>query len=470
MNTCFGKHVEPCQRYHQQLHFIQKSHECFGCATADEMHIKRHREIAHIVQSIRKYDDENTLSMHGSSRRKSNECKAVANSDLDGVSDSLSQLSTTEQKPLTRKQRKDAKKLTKKAIKLKTDSTNITKDEVDFISEAIHQKIVTGKGSNFIEDGHSPDADGEMKGVTPEILENNIAFNKFQRNKFYGKRNRTIEEARIYGLRDSTVCKRALSKTECVMPKKEIKVNLGPVKSLDISIFDRLGIPIHVGHDNSRKRKDLIKKLAVDIQADLDVIEREESETRIREAGFWRFVNRHTLENMRDLHEGFSWSTGELVKQKKLQKSSEKNRDKENVQVPAAKVRKNVQSMSKLPPLQVQAKNMRYQASYMPEYTYPQPKKPQKLDLNRMDNRYSTPRSIPDYDTSLSDLMFWEAEPPSPSPITISPQLAVPCPLESIEEQSRKSLRIINTNFTEPPLSPGWTRVINTRSGKKRNL
>lgn len=43
--TCYGIHSIPCYRYHQTMHAIGTSHNCFACIQADELHENRHRRV-----------------------------------------------------------------------------------------------------------------------------------------------------------------------------------------------------------------------------------------------------------------------------------------------------------------------------------------------------------------------------------------------------------------------------------------
>ncbi|KIV93445.1 hypothetical protein PV10_04658 [Exophiala mesophila] len=51
--TCYGVHSIPCYRYHQTMHAIGTSHNCFACISADELHDNRHRKIADLVMQYK---------------------------------------------------------------------------------------------------------------------------------------------------------------------------------------------------------------------------------------------------------------------------------------------------------------------------------------------------------------------------------------------------------------------------------
>ncbi|KIW86194.1 hypothetical protein Z517_01589 [Fonsecaea pedrosoi CBS 271.37] len=51
--TCYGIHSIPCFRYHQTMHAIGTSHNCFSCIQADELHENRHRKIAELLAEYR---------------------------------------------------------------------------------------------------------------------------------------------------------------------------------------------------------------------------------------------------------------------------------------------------------------------------------------------------------------------------------------------------------------------------------
>jgi hypothetical protein len=64
-------------------------------------------------------------------------------------------------------------------------------------------------------------------------------------------------------------------------------------------------------------RKELLLKLAKKIVEDIDACEHERRDMKVREAGFWRYINRTAAGNLDTAHKKFSWATGELKKPKK---------------------------------------------------------------------------------------------------------------------------------------------------------
>ena len=46
--SCYGIHTEPCPRYHQIMHFVGASHNCYPCIISNEQHEKRHTGVLQI--------------------------------------------------------------------------------------------------------------------------------------------------------------------------------------------------------------------------------------------------------------------------------------------------------------------------------------------------------------------------------------------------------------------------------------
>lgn len=294
------------------------------------MHFKRHATIARQVKLIKNYDKENALSQPKFERRKTQALQGEDDNVIEGSvteSPSISIASNdygfnSKLDGLTKKQKKALRKTEKMVKQVREDLDSVTKEEIDHVSEAIHLKAHGGKSASFADFQNDEDLPfGE--GICPKLVADNLFFTTHQRRKYYGKSMKKSEEEvaptptsalvptpvktprHRYGTEPRPAFKGTPSSPE------------DPLDLVDVKIFERLGVPVTLGGDNSKKRRDFIKKLAVLIKEDLEIDQKELDDSRMRQAGFWRFVSSETLENLVELHKGFVWSTGELKNKEK---------------------------------------------------------------------------------------------------------------------------------------------------------
>ncbi|KAG9235814.1 hypothetical protein BJ875DRAFT_421251 [Amylocarpus encephaloides] len=80
---------------------------------------------------------------------------------------------------------------------------------------------------------------------------------------------------------------------------------------VDPAVFFRLGIEVVDPSINSKTRKELIAKLVAAVKEDLEIMEREDRETALREEGFRRWAGKTALHHMNATREGIDWATGQ---------------------------------------------------------------------------------------------------------------------------------------------------------------
>lgn len=217
--------------------------------------------------------------------------------------------------PMTRKQKKNARKLAANASRV-LDAQIFTADDLAFVSEALYLKMDWGKSGDILAD---KEAGQQSKDTGPRLRAGDIEENQgISKDVRYNNRlHHTADKI-------STPKKgpRMVTRTN-KFTNFRVKDSPGSpftasdlILGLDPQIFQRLGVQVnHAAHD-AKERRELVMKLAIAITEELDITEREDRETQLREEGFWRYVSKHTFEALTELHQRFSWSTGQIKKNK----------------------------------------------------------------------------------------------------------------------------------------------------------
>ncbi|KAF8858302.1 hypothetical protein BDZ45DRAFT_802627 [Acephala macrosclerotiorum] len=313
--SCIGKHVEPCYRFHQQLHFVGKSHECFGCNSSDELHHSRHKEILRVLRQIQAIDDASSLltpsrNLFPKGRRASEVTMSTTDTS------SVSETQEPEETKMTRRERKKARKAGNNSVKDKHGMEVFPQEEIDFVSEAIHltiheskgawegtyiydhkQKLLEAEEEAMIDDNEADDDD--LQSITSSMTDFSVkspdAMTPRQR-KAQKKFNSAINHSSYNG-----------------GSRKFRSPKLDPFDGVDPDIFPRLGIEIASPANNSKERKDLANKLVAAVKEDIGIIEREDADTVMREEGFWRWAGKTALFHIKETRKDFDWATGQKI-------------------------------------------------------------------------------------------------------------------------------------------------------------
>ncbi|KAF7945979.1 uncharacterized protein EAE97_005017 [Botrytis byssoidea] len=317
-SSCLGKHVEPCFRFHQQLHFLGKSHECLGCNTSDEMHYTRHKEILAIIREITTFDQTDLSFGSQMMKRKDGADKKRTESETTSeATDAISEMSL-EEEILTRRERKRAKKL---GAKTRRNVVVCSQDEINGISEALHGQIHESKGAwegTYAYDNRRADTSSATAGPVGEEDEKYDAYAVQPptpvSNKQYKTPNFPTPKQQRAAKRLNTVTPLRQSKLRGHQQRftPETAYKNDPYGGIDPEIFGRLGIDVKPS-SNPKPRKELIEKLIAAIQNDLHVIRKEEEEAVIREEGFWRWAGRNAFRNILEYRKMFDWATGQKI-------------------------------------------------------------------------------------------------------------------------------------------------------------
>lgn len=195
----------------------------------------------------------------------------------------------------------------------------VNNEFLDFIGEALHDCKIMDKGCAVLEEGEA-NFTGQFK--NEKLVNENLGFQQFKRNEQYGRQTACEKKtAERLGKEEKAAiyCPIALGFA------KPNFVDIDQHTRIDANFFVRLGIKLGNPHNNSKRRRKIVVKLVKAITADMGIVEREEQDMVMREAGFWRYINRTAAFNLQEGHQGFSWATGELTKGKRASTFAEES-------------------------------------------------------------------------------------------------------------------------------------------------
>ncbi|KAI6840878.1 hypothetical protein KC340_g6580 [Hortaea werneckii] len=235
-SQCLGQHVEWCKRYHTQLFMIGWSSECAPCKHSEEHHHQRHRKIAELLRQLQE--------MQSADTPKRSTAELLPDQDTNTPS------------PLSKKARKAAKKAAKVASMAKV----VTAAEISFVAESLHPTCSANDGA---EDEDSLVEDFDIK------------F-----NLYYHKGTTNTREARNRHLDN-----KQRKKSELNVEQSEIDTLMASLKIPTSSI-------------DGKDQQNLVREIRDAVRDDLVRMAKEDEQTAIRKAGFWRWASKKTY----DLH------------------------------------------------------------------------------------------------------------------------------------------------------------------------
>ena len=276
-----------------------------SCHKCIELHDKRHREIVTIIQTIQRLDAGTNLESsplrdkNRKNRRKnkdildSQSCPINNDPDRDLDWDDSSSSTLVQEEPEDGKQlwngegRRSARD-TRKAARYQTRFQLITKEELDNVQQTLHPKI-----SEAAERADQvPNGQGLAEN---KIIDQNITFN-----------THTFKYSSLrQGIHDKKITKASEARFSNTKTPAEESAILEPM-------LVALGVQSHIPKA-SKERKNLIAKLRATIISDIEALENEQAETMKRMAGYWRYVNRHTYNQMVRNNEIWDWATGQKL-------------------------------------------------------------------------------------------------------------------------------------------------------------
>lgn len=227
-----------------------------------------------------------------------------------------------ESSPAISAKKKDLKKARRTARLANNNAQSIIgSDFVDFIGEALHGSKITDICSAVFEEEGEKIGGNQFK--NEDLMRENLGFQTFTRNS--SQVRHVKERWRKLGPNGKAQERAALIPTTAPGFLKPKFININETTRFDVNFFARLGVKYENKDDISKIRSEIVLKLVNKILEDITTIGREEYETQVREAGFWRFVNRAAAQNLQEAHQNFSWATGEFRKRRRPGMESEGN-------------------------------------------------------------------------------------------------------------------------------------------------
>ncbi|TKA70534.1 hypothetical protein B0A55_09215 [Friedmanniomyces simplex] len=280
-SQCLGQHVEWCSRYHTQLFrkgtvvrlvpvltaclaskfgdtLVMKTpadselgwtNQCAPCKHSEAQHDKRHREIAELLHQLKEQQNH-------SPEPESATPKAVrTNADYHTAS------------PIPKKERKAAKK----AAKLASLPKVITTGDIDFVAKTLHP------------DDHETDqADEERRLLEDPDIKLNL---------YYHKGTSNTQESRYRHIK-----------------RKHGRSDAPEIDEEDmIALLAGLNVPPACQAKTTEERR-LIESIRKAVQEDMINVAKEQEQTQMRKAGFWRWASKKVYNRL--VQNGRLWDQG----------------------------------------------------------------------------------------------------------------------------------------------------------------
>jgi len=286
----------------------------YRCRRSRETHDKRHREIAVLVEAILQIDETNGLCtpLFATKRkaRKNDNVFDIAR-DADDASvyegDVLdnTRVQTQENTPPslctpTSKEAKRGQKLKKMERKMAKSQSRvkvISTEDIRRIADAIHP--TTGGGGTLNAQSHSRQNSDDP--LDSKLVADNVAYVSAT-SEYYKSRMR-----KDYGAKKAVKSKTAPPQTPPATPTR-------PSTDETVSVLARLNVKVIV-LVASKERKSLVAKLQDAIHTDLTIMDNEDRDTMMREAGYFRYVNRRTYNAMIRNNQIWDWVSGRKLEE-----------------------------------------------------------------------------------------------------------------------------------------------------------
>jgi hypothetical protein len=289
----------------------------FSCNSSDEMHHNRHKEILKIIREISALDQASATlplgnSFSGSKTRRGSTLTTSTSTFTDTSSESVG----GEPSKLTRRERKKAKKSGNSSTsKERRKVEAFPQEEMDFVSEALHLSVHESKGAwegTYVYDHKQPETE-EHNAVIDETdmdADTDSVFGHINDLSVKSPTNMTPRQRKTVKKFTSSINHASYGGgSRKFSPLATVKTD--PFDGLDPKIFFRLGIEVEYPVKNSKARKELVIKLVAAVKEDIEIIEREEEETLMREEGFWRWAGKTAYHAILQTRQELDWATGQ---------------------------------------------------------------------------------------------------------------------------------------------------------------
>ncbi|KAI5373768.1 hypothetical protein J4E82_007581 [Alternaria postmessia] len=266
--SCFGKHSEPCVRFHQAMFMRLRGHTCKYCMEIDEQHYRRHHDIAERLRAVYESCGEVDWNIVPDEFGPEERGRVREPGDVDT--------------PLSKRERKDAKRLVRAASR----SRVITLEEIRYIDSVVHS--AEGTTSN--------DADGPRDPEEVDEIERQLRYHAHVYSTQVSRRGlRKLAEAHedtldidfeaemeriLETFRINKLLKRN-TKTKGLQGK-ELKAFLNFVDGLKHAVLE-----------------------------DIVLVNKDNAESRMRRAGYLRYTNKTSYGIVEERYTDKDWKTGE---------------------------------------------------------------------------------------------------------------------------------------------------------------
>jgi hypothetical protein len=264
-----------------------------SCHKTIEVHDKRHREVAALIQSIQSLDRLDTNAHLLKDRDRKNrrpdpdEGSQERETDWNDESVTLNEDEMEERIVHCHSDARKAAKAERRTAKNQSRVKVITQEDLDNVQDCLHPEASKKQADHWMKNGQGL--------ANNKIIEENIAFRKS--NSMYTSFRRAVYERKLAKASD---------------PQRQPGMTIEEEKDILNPIMVSLGLntnPIKP----TRERKSLYNKLRTAIMEDLIAVDNEQAETMQRMAGYWRYANRRTYNQMVKNNELWDWATGQKL-------------------------------------------------------------------------------------------------------------------------------------------------------------
>jgi len=281
------------------------------------MHHNRHKDILKIIREISTIDQSAAMLPPGNafSGSKPRRGSALTSSTIT-FTDTSSESVSGESSKVTRRERKRAKKSSNNSTS--KDRRNVEafpKEELDFVSEALHLSVHESKGAwegTYVYDHRQPEAEESSADIDDTDMEMGMDdmaghFNDLSVKSPYDMTPRQRKTVKKFtsSINHASYGGGSRKFSPLASPKTDA------FDGLDPKIFFRLGVEVEYPLKNSKARKELVAKLVAAVKEDIEIIEREEAESAMREEGFWRWAGRTAYRAILQTRQELDWATGQ---------------------------------------------------------------------------------------------------------------------------------------------------------------
>jgi hypothetical protein len=272
------------------------------------MHHNRHKEILILIRKINELDELNNPDLTRSnspslskSRRGSTKSSTTSNRTPSEVSSDVGE----DGPKMRRRHWKKTKRLGSGLTTKKTKVEVFSKEDTDFISEAIHLSIHDTKGGwhgTYVYNSKRPEGDHSVK--EDEKVECITAQTASLSAKVPSTTNLTPRQRRN-DKKCSTMVKHADNRGGSRRFSSN-GISKDPFNGLDPQILFRLNIKVDPAK-TPMARKELVAKLVAAVRSDLAILAQEDAESDIRAEGFWRWAGKSAWAEIMRRREELDW-------------------------------------------------------------------------------------------------------------------------------------------------------------------